>query len=388
MAISVGKALLQFQDASSQARKFHSESLGPDVNPKKSFGDFLVKVMTRDQKGLDEVYYKGIDDNWNVNSNAVLGGNNSAGGAGGSGIIGGYIVPQEFHTVLMQDIGEFSIFRKSALVVPMGTEEAVLPIPDAVTVPAAAGTSPFFGGIKMTWGGSANLPDMGGPAVRQVSLRAWELGGYTFASRAIMADGRDLEAVLRKLFARSIAWYEDYAFLNGDGVGKPLGVSQCPAAIAVTRNTASHIKNMDVAAMIGKMIPAAYAGALWACSVSSIIDVTQLLNAAGFSTYQPNEPHVFPPECLCNLFGRMCLATEKLPALGTARDLVLFNPRLYVIGDRQMLTIDYSQDEPGTFVKNQGAWRVIQRVDGQPWLSGPVTLQDKATRASAYVYLN
>jgi hypothetical protein len=39
-------------------------------------------------------------------------------------------------------------------------------------------------------------------------------------------------------------------------------------------------------------------------------------------------------------------------------------------------------------VKNQMTWRVVERVDGQPWLEKVVTLQDGSTTVSPFVILN
>jgi hypothetical protein len=39
-------------------------------------------------------------------------------------------------------------------------------------------------------------------------------------------------------------------------------------------------------------------------------------------------------------------------------------------------------------IKNQMTWRVVERIDGQPWLDKPVTLQDAATQVSPFVVLN
>ena len=77
---------------------------------------------------------------------------------------------------------------------------------------------------------------------------------------------------------------------------------------------------------------------------------------------------------------------EKLPALGTLGDLMLIDPSLYVIGDRQMLEIAAS--EHVNFLKNQMTWRVVERIDGQPWMDKPITLQDASSQVSPFVALN
>jgi HK97 family phage major capsid protein len=57
-----------------------------------------------------------------------------------------------------------------------------------------------------------------------------------------------------------------------------------------------------------------------------------------------------------------------------------------VIGDRQQ--IEVAASEHVNFLKNQMTWRVTQRVDGQPWLEKPITLQDGSTQVSPFVVLN
>jgi hypothetical protein len=39
------------------------------------------------------------------------------------------------------------------------------------------------------------------------------------------------------------------------------------------------------------------------------------------------------------------------------------------------------------FTNNQGTWRFVCRVDGQPWLRSAVTLSDASSTVSPYVYL-
>ncbi len=75
-----------------------------------------------------------------------------------------------------------------------------------------------------------------------------------------------------------------------------------------------------------------------------------------------------------------------MPALGTKGDLILLDPRYYVIGDRGTIEIAFS-DVP-SFQNNQMTLRVVARRDGQPWLDKPITLQDGATQVSPFVVLN
>ena len=52
------------------------------------------------------------------------------------------------------------------------------------------------------------------------------------------------------------------------------------------------------------------------------------------------------------------------------------------------MQVEIAASEHVNFLKNQITWRVVERLDGQPWLSGPITLQDTTTQVSPFVVLN
>ncbi len=85
------------------------------------------------------------------------------------------------------------------------------------------------------------------------------------------------------------------------------------------------------------------------------------------------------------ILGMPMFVTEKLPALNTAGDILLFDPSYYLIGDRQQIAISFS--EHYRFVNDQGTWRVTSRVDGQPWVNNAITLSDASTTVSPFVAL-
>jgi len=85
------------------------------------------------------------------------------------------------------------------------------------------------------------------------------------------------------------------------------------------------------------------------------------------------------------LFGYPVIFTEKTPTIGNAGDVILADMRYYLIGDRQATTI-----ESTPYVQWQydlTSWRAVHRVDGQPWLSAPLTLQDGTLQVSPFVIL-
>ena len=367
---AVNRALAAFGDARSQARRFHGEALGKDVDPSHCFADFLMRVQANDDRGLEKTY-------GSVRTKAAM--------AESTGTTGGYLVPASLRLDLMADVAEEAIVRSRALVVPMTTAVLTLPLPSA-TVAQSAGTSPFFGGIVMTWQAEASTRTETEPAFRQATLTAHEMVGYAKVSNVLAADGGNgLEAVLRKIFARSIAWYEDYAFLRGNGAGKPLGMINSAAATTVTRASANDFKFADAVAMLGKLLPGSWERSVWVIHPLAWVKAVSLATSTT-NVFQSAIPGA-PGDAVSWLYGIPVFISEKVPTLGTLGDVSLLDCGLYVIGDRQAMEIAASDQEPTAFLANQSIWRVTHRIDGQPWLGGTVTLQDASTVCASFVVL-
>jgi HK97 family phage major capsid protein len=369
---AVNAALKQFADAQGQARRNSVPAIFGDAggNPKHCFGDWLLHVARQDDAYLEKSY-------GSVRTKAAL--------AESSGTAGGYVVPPEFYEQLMELVAEDAVMRRGAFVQPMAGATLLFPYLDVTTV-QSAGTSPFFGGVLMQWTEEAQNRTETEPQFKQMELKAHELSGYAVSSNVLLQDAAfGLERFLMRLFSQAIAWYEDYAFLQGNGVGKPLGVLNAKAAISVTRNTGNSFKYVDAATMMSRLLPSSQRKAFWAMHPYVLAQLVQLADAANRVVWVPSIGGA-QDRIPGTLFGLPVRFTEKLPALGTKGDVMLIDPSLYVIGDR--MQIEIAASEHVNFLKNQMTWRVVERVDGQPWLDNAITLQDGASTVSPFVVLN
>jgi len=184
-------------------------------------------------------------------------------------------------------------------------------------------------------------------------------------------------------FAGGVAWMEDYAFLQGTGAGQPLGIITAVNAptIVVARAVAGAIGIPDLANMRQHLLPSAQA--VWVVTQSAMAGMIQLAGPAGNPAYwwMPSGQDGVPDR----LLGLPVYWTEKLPLLGVQGDILLADMRYYLIGDRQATTIESTKYDRWRY--DQTSWRVVHRVDGQPWLSAPLTYQDGATTVSPFVIL-
>jgi HK97 family phage major capsid protein len=374
---AITQSLRDYAAAQAQPRKVAVPALfGPqgEGDPRKSFGDWCLGVARNDRHYLEKHYGSRFTE-WNTK--AALGES--------SGAAGGYTVPPEFYQQLMAIVAEETFVRPRAFVLPMAGATLQIPLLD-VTTAQAAGVSPFFGGVQMYWTAEAQTRTETEPQFKQMELKAWELSGYSVSSNVLLQDSAiGLEKFLMTLFAKAIAWFEEYAFLQGNGAGKPQGMINAPAAVSVNRAGGGQVQFADVAGMWAKLLPASWSKAVWAFSPSVVPQLLQLKDGANRAIFISIDQGITKSPSW-SLLGRPAIPTEKLPALGTKGDLVLIDPSFYVVGDR--MQVEIAASEHVNFLKNQMTWRVVERVDGQPWLDKPVTLQDASTQVSPFVVLN
>jgi HK97 family phage major capsid protein len=377
---AITTALKQFADAQKQARKHAVPAIfgeGQAGDPNHNFGDFVLAIATGNRKRLEEEYKSYPVDEKGVRVKAAL--------AEGGGTTGGYIVPPDFYTRLLAIVAENTFIRPRAFVQPMASATLQFPYLD-ITTAQSAGISPFFGGVQMYWTEEAQTRTETEPQFKMMELKAHELSGYSVSSNVLLQDAAfGLEKFLFTLFGQAIAWFEEYAFLQGNGVGKPIGMLNAGATLTKTRDNASQVSYNDVATMLSKLLPLSYGRAIWTFSPTVVPQLLQLKDGASRAIFiSIDQGAVKAP--MWKLLGMPAIPTEKVPALGTKGDLMLIDPALYVIGDR--MQIEIAASEHVNFLKNQMTWRVVERVDGQPWLEKPITLQDSTTQVSPFVALN
>lgn len=123
---------------------------------------------------------------------------------------GGYLVPVEYDDRLIESLREENIFRDFATVIKTGGERK---INIAASTPAAA------------WIEEGGALTFGDATFDQINLDAHKLHVAVKVTEELLYDNVfQLENYILEKFAKALANAEEDAFLNGDGVGKPLGI--------------------------------------------------------------------------------------------------------------------------------------------------------------------
>lgn len=329
----------------------------------KSFGDFLLAVRRHDTKRIEGVYKSTMVE--------------------GDGSLGGYLVPEGFRANLLKLIGEGSIVRSRTTPIPADLPKTRIPALTQTGGPAVAGDPVWFGGVHMHWTEEAGAKTETNAEFEMIELAVHEISGYTQTSNALAKDsaraGLSISTLLQTLFAGAYRWQEDYVFLRGNGVAKPMGVLESPCLKTIARKTAAHINYQDIRRMFAYWIGDS---GVWLVSRGPAVDeLLAMEDSEGHLVWQPNAATGMPG----TLMGMPVVITEKMPTLGTKGDLTLNDFSKYIIYDMNELAVDFS--EHYAFTNNKGTWRCSERIDGAPWLKSVITLTDGSTTVSPFVAL-
>lgn len=296
---------------------------------------------------------------------------------------GGFLVPEVFRAQLLQLALEESVVRPRATVVPMEAPRVPFPMIDSTT-----NATSVFGGMIAYWGEESAAFTESSPRFGRVVLDAKKLTGYGLVPNELLADSfTSFSALLESLWPRAMAFYEDIAYMVGTGVGEPLGFIGAAngASIAVTKEsgqTADTIVIENIIKMYSRMLPSSLNRAVWYASPETLPQLYTLAVNVGTGGAPVMLLNAAGPGPM-TILGRPLVITEKASVLGNRGDIVFADLSYYLIGDRQMMSMDQSTDY--RFANDQTAFRILQRVDGRPWLQSAVTPQNGGSTLSAFV---
>lgn len=237
------------------------------------------------------------------------------------------------------------------------------------------------GGLLGYWLEEAGTKIATKPKFAQLDLKLKKVAAACYATDELLEDAVALESWLNRAVPDELRFRVEDAILNGDGVGKPLGILAGGALVSATRTDASEIDSLDVTRM-------------WAARYPGATDYIWLINAnAGPQLYNMsigNYPVFLPPGGLSGsmygtLMGRPVVETDYNPGLGTLGDIMLISPSNYVLitkGGIQSASSIHVQ-----FLTDETTFRFVYRVDGQPAWSSAVTAFKSSASISPFVAL-
>lgn len=290
---------------------------------------------------------------------------------------GGFLIPETLRSEMLRVSLETAIVRSRARVIPMETLRVPFPAIDSTT-----NVSSVYGGIVAYWTEEAAALTASSATFNRIVLDAKKLTAYTEVPNELLSDTiSSFEAYINQLFPEALAFYEDDAFMNGTGVGMPLGFAttgntSLVSVAAETGQDSASIMWENIIKMYSRMLPSSLNRAVWIASIDTFPQLaTMALNVGtGGSAIWLNSGSDGPP---MTILGRPIIFTEKLPTVGSAGDIMFVDLGYYLIGDRQVMSATSSPHYK--FGNDMTAFRVIQRVDGRPWIQSAITPKNNSS---------
>jgi len=247
----------------------------------------------------------------------------------------------------------------------------------------AAGTR--NAGVRGYWVEEAGQITKSQPKFRRQALRLKKLGVLVYVTDEQLEDSpQSLEAFITDKAGREIAFMTGDALMNGDGIGKPLGVLNSACLISVTKETdqdATSIYAENIINMFSRLHAPSLANAAFFINQDTLPMLMSLTLAAGAGGVPLMWPAGGFNQAPANtILGKSVIPTEWNPTLGSAGDILLADWSQYMGiskgGVKSAVSIHLRFDYDET------AFRFTYRMDGRPvWPAALTPYKSTVTQA-------
>jgi HK97 family phage major capsid protein len=313
-------------------------------------------------------------------------------GSEGSGADGGFAVPVDFRTAIMEAV--------------MG-EDSLLPRCDQITVSGNTFTCPYdmttpwqsTGGVQAYWDGEAAAATQSKPALEERTIKLNKIRALVPMTEELLEDASAMDAYLRRKAPTKIAFKISLAILQGTGVGQPLGLLNSPALVTVSKE-GSQVADTLVANNVIKMYSRMYAPsrskAVWLInqdlepqllklSIPGTDNTGNAVTGWGGLVYLPANGLSGSP--FGTLFGRPVIPTQACETLGDLGDIFFADLSQYLalLKSGPNPRVDVSMHL--WFDQDLAAFKFVLRMGGMPWWSSAISARDGSATYSPFVTL-
>jgi HK97 family phage major capsid protein len=299
---------------------------------------------------------------------------------------GGFLVQQDFSSVLLQDIMETGVLASRCRQQPISGNANSIKI-NGVDETSRASTR--FGGIVGYWEEEASEKTSSKPKFRKIELSLKKLIGLCYATDELLDDAAALGAFIDQGFRSEFGFLVDEAIVNGSGAGQPLGILNSPCLVSVSKEAGQGARTIlaeNVINMYSRMFASSRANAVWLINQDiepQLFTMSLAVGTGGIPIYMPAGGLSGLP--YGTLFGRPVLPIEHAATLGTQGDIIFADLNGYILAQKNGVKADTSIHV--RFAYDETAFRFVLRIDGQPVRSTPLTPAKGSNTLSHFVAL-
>lgn len=290
---------------------------------------------------------------------------------------GGYMVRKQWTAEFMMKAKQQSVLLPLCSRVPIGDEFDGLEYPYIDETSRVAGSR--WGGVQVFWKAEAATVTAKKPKIGKGEVRLEEIMGLAYATNRLMRDATALESILVQGFQEEFGIKADDSVMRGGGAGTMLGFLNSPALISVTRDADDLV---TVSNMLARLQTRLKPSAVWLHHADWLPKLIRLKLG--------DTPVFIPPGGLPNapggvLLGKPLIEMEHCSAVGTAGDLILFDPKSYVYIEKENEGVMFDTSMHVRFEYDEMAFRWIYRINGQPIQRTALTPMQGSNTVSGFV---
>jgi HK97 family phage major capsid protein len=243
-------------------------------------------------------------------------------------------------------------------------------------------TGSRWGGVRGYWLAEAGTKTSSKPTFMQIELKLKKVAALCYATDELLEDASALQGWLTRTVPAELRFLVEEAIMNGDGVGKPLGIMNSPCLVTQQRDTASRILLADILAMWSRRF-AGLNDYVWFIGQDSFGQLPQLVSGTNVPVFMPAGGITGAP--YSTIFGKPVIETEHNAALNTTGDIMLASMSQY-----QTITkggVQAASSIHVQFVTDETAFRFVYRIDGQPVWGSALTPFNGGATQSPFVVL-
>lgn len=297
----------------------------------------------------------------------------------GTGADGGYLIPPEFSSRVMEYVSD-----ESSLYARVDK----WPVNHQLNYPVDEESPWSTSGPQAYWEGEADQGTQSKVKLRTAGMSLNKLMCLCPVTDELMADAAQLSAYLTSVIAKKMRWKVDYAILRGTGAGQPLGILNAPCLKTTARNTASHVYSQDVFALYSGIYGDFRSNAVWIYNQDVETELWGLVVAGSSSDVPVYLPAGTPYSNLANapngtLYGRPLVPHQACSTMGTEGDVIAADLSQYIIGYKS-LGPNFSTSLHLWFDYDVTAVKAVWRICGMPKWSTTIAAKNGSATYSAF----
>lgn len=293
---------------------------------------------------------------------------------------GGFLLDPSLSSEFLKPIHEEGVFSRLVRRLPVGANSNYGWINGIDETSRATGSR--FGGVQAYWRPEAGSVTASKPKFRRVNWELKSLEVLMYITDEQLQDASMTSEIARQSAVEELNFFVNDAILNGDGVGKPLGVLNSPALISQTRIDQNTILNADILSMWQRLHPSNRANSAWFVNSEAEPKLDQLY----LTTSLESRYISYGNDGVMRMKGRPVYVTEFNAALGSVGDILLADMSDYLLWEKG--GVQSSVNPWLQWLTGEQAFKFTYRVDGQPATYSALTPFKGTATQSPYVALS